>query len=203
MPKDMFFNISKIKREMFLNVAIDEFTSKSFEEVSVNAIVKKANISRGSFYTYFDDLEELFNYIFLSVKEKRFVYAKELINEADGDYFEFIRLLFSYDYDQYNKEGTYTLFRNYIHYIQVTKKVSLSDVLLNGSFLENIEHFSQYFNISKFNLSTDDFLDLIEVVVLIMINTFIKSESENLSKEDVILLFNKRLSYIEYGVKKK
>ena len=55
MPKDMFNHIPKEKQEMFLNVAIEEFTMKSFEQVSVNSIVKTAGISRGSFYTYFEN----------------------------------------------------------------------------------------------------------------------------------------------------
>ena len=79
MPKQMFLNIKEDKRQRFLDAAMSEFTSKSFEQVSVNSIIKKVGISRGSFYTYFDDLESLFNYLFQSVKEERFKYAKTQI----------------------------------------------------------------------------------------------------------------------------
>jgi AcrR family transcriptional regulator len=65
MPKKMFYKIPVEKQEMFINAAIDEFTSKSFENTSVNSIIKKANISRGSFYNYFEDIEQLFNFIFV------------------------------------------------------------------------------------------------------------------------------------------
>ncbi|MBU1019937.1 MAG: TetR/AcrR family transcriptional regulator, partial [Firmicutes bacterium] len=71
MPKQMFYNIPVEKQQMFIEAAMEEFTTKSFELVSVNSIIKKANISRGSFYTYFTDLDELFNYIFETVKTER------------------------------------------------------------------------------------------------------------------------------------
>lgn len=204
MPKKMFFNINEDKRKMFLNVAMDEFTSKSFEQVSVNTIVKNAGISRGSFYSYFDDLESLFNYIFKTVKEERFKYAKNLLIESDGDYFEFIRNLFIYDFDKYQSEKKYSLFRNYIHYVQTVKKGSIKDYILNEVFKElesqnvNVDY---YLVSNSFGLSKEELLDLFEVIVLIMINTLIKAENEDLSKDEVIGLFIKRLSYIENGVK--
>jgi AcrR family transcriptional regulator len=42
MPKQMFLNIKEDKRQRFLDAAMSEFTSKSFEQVSVNSIIKKS-----------------------------------------------------------------------------------------------------------------------------------------------------------------
>ena len=101
MPKEMFYKIPLEKQEMFINVAIDEFTSKSFEQASINSIIKKANISRGSFYNYFEDIEELIMFVFEKVKQERFQYASEIIKSCDKDYFIFIRKLFEYDFDSF------------------------------------------------------------------------------------------------------
>jgi len=206
MPKKMFYNISAEKRKMFLETAISEFTSKPFEQVSVNTIVKKAGISRGSFYTYFEDLESLFKYIFQEIKIDRLKYGKEIFVESKGDIFEFFRKLFLYDFDAYTSNGRYTLFRNYIHYVHTVKKGSIKDYILFEAF-KDLK--AQGINIDKiisgnaYNLSQDDIIDLFEVVVILMMNTMIKSENEKLDKSDVIELFNKRLSYIEYGVRKE
>jgi|LGOV01.1.fsa_nt_gb AcrR family transcriptional regulator len=203
MPKQMFFNINKEKRQFFLDAAITEFTEKPFGEVSVNTIIKKANISRGSFYTYFDNLESLFNYLMKSVKEERFSYARKLIIDAKGDYFKFIRDLFLYDFDAFSTKGRYSLFRNYIHYIQQTKRGTLKDTLIADGiiqFTENKQDLNGVFHYQKMNLTKDEFVDIIEIVLLLMVNTFLKSENESLNKEETIALFNKRISYIEYGV---
>lgn len=204
MPKQMFFNISEEKRKFFLNAAITEFTEKPFNEVSVNTIVKKAKISRGSFYTYFDNLEALFNYLMNSVKEERFIYARHLIQEAEGDYFKFIRSLFLYDFDAFSSTGRYSLFRNYIHYIQSTKKGSLKDTFIAEGLLELLENkknVNDVFHYEEMNLTIDEFIDIMEIILLLMVNTFLKSENEHLSKEETINLFYKRISYLENGVK--
>ncbi len=204
MPKQMFFNINAAKRKMFLDVALEEFTTKSFEQVSVNTIIKKANISRGSFYTYFEDLESLFNYLFEQVKLERIAYAKELLRKSDMDFFVFIKELFKYDYDSYSETGRYSLFRNYIHYIQTSKKTSLSNMIINGSVIEftnNQSEVTNVFGLDKLKLSIDEFIDVIEMIVIIMINTFLKAENEEWSKEEAIALFNKRIGIIEQGVK--
>lgn len=204
MPKKMFFNISEEKRTMFLNVAISEFTHKSFEQVSVNTIIKKANISRGSFYTYFEDLESLFNYILKDLIDERFKYAMQIIKDCDHDYFAFIKTLFEYDFDNYSKTGKYSLFRNYIHYIQSYKKGSIKDAVLSNFFAKPLQDKSvkEIFNIDALNITTEAFIDLIEIVLIIMMNTYIKAENEQLSKKDAIALFNQRISFIEFGVKK-
>ena len=194
----MFFNISKEKQETFINAALEEFTTNSF--------TKRAGIARGSFYNYFHDLESLFNYLIRFTKKERLSYAKVLIEKVNGDIFEFVRQLFLYDYDAFSKTNKYSLFRNYIHYIQNYKKGSLKDYLIMATFdQEDDSLFNVFsaFDLNGYNLTKEDLVDLIEVMILLMINTFLKSESENLTKEQVINLFNKRVSFFEYGIKKE
>lgn len=206
MPKKIFNNISKEKQEMFINAAMEEFTSKSFEQVSVNSIVKKASISRGSFYTYFENKDELFNFIFNQVKEERFNHAKELISESNADFFVFIKKLFEYDFDNFSTNNRYSLFRNYIHYIQVNKRGSIRDSIimpLNGVFSKKGESYSTIFNIDKYGMNENQFLDLVEMTMLIVVNTFIKFESESLSKEEILKLFNSRINILENGTRRR
>lgn len=203
MPKNMFFNISEEKRKMFLSVATEEFTSKSFEQVSVNSIIKKAKISRGSFYTYFNDLESLFNYLFQSIKEERIEYGKTLIKNTDGNFFTFIKDLFIYDFDAYKSDGKYTLFRNYIHYIQSVKKGSIKELIVMSVFkdISNGNSLDKIFDLKQYRINPDEFLDVIEIVILIMVNTFFKSENQNMTKEETVALFTQRINYLEKGIK--
>ncbi|BCR36209.1 TetR/AcrR family transcriptional regulator [Mariniplasma anaerobium] len=206
MPKDMFFNIPEEKRQMFVQVAVEEFSTKSFEEVSVNSIIKKANISRGSFYTYFDNLEELLHYIMQPVKDERIKHIKDFLDESNSNFFEFVRKLFLYDYDKYNQNGTHSLFKNYIHFIQVVKKGSLKDNLIKD-FLGTLSDpdFLKLKNVlaKPLELSEDEFFDLIEVSLILMVNTFIKSENEHLNKRETISIFNHRITQLEFGVRKR
>lgn len=60
MAKDTFYNLNEEKQDRIFKVLKDEFESKPFNEVTVKSIVEKLSIARGSFYQYFDDLEEAY-----------------------------------------------------------------------------------------------------------------------------------------------
>ena len=59
MIKRTFYNLPEQKRQRIIDAIVEEFSSSSTEKVSINRIVKAANISRGSFYQYFDDKVDL------------------------------------------------------------------------------------------------------------------------------------------------
>ncbi len=58
-PTQTFFHLPKEKQKTLLKAAINEFTQYSFENASINQIIKEASIPRGSFYMYFRDKEDL------------------------------------------------------------------------------------------------------------------------------------------------
>lgn len=64
MPQQTFFNLDSLKQEKILNVAMEEFAFNSFEKVTIDNIVKKAGISKGSFYQYFLNKEDVYQYLF-------------------------------------------------------------------------------------------------------------------------------------------
>lgn len=63
MPTSTFFNLPPPKRDRLLRAAVEEFSQKSFHDVSINQIIQSAEIPRGSFYQYFADKTDLFRYI--------------------------------------------------------------------------------------------------------------------------------------------
>ncbi len=58
MPTDTFFNINEDKRERIIEAGIAEFSRNSFGDASISNIIEMAEIPRGSFYQYFDDLKD-------------------------------------------------------------------------------------------------------------------------------------------------
>ncbi len=61
--KPAFENLPQEKRERILKIARQEFANNGFENTSIQQIARKANISVGSVYKYFDNKEMLFTYI--------------------------------------------------------------------------------------------------------------------------------------------
>lgn len=58
--KPTFMNIPEEKREKILAVAVNEFAHNGFENANINTIAKKAEVSVGSLYKYFDTKTDLF-----------------------------------------------------------------------------------------------------------------------------------------------
>ena len=63
MCSETFLRLPEEKRTRFLDAAWEEFTKVPFAEASINKIVLRARIPRGSFYQYFTDKKELFAYL--------------------------------------------------------------------------------------------------------------------------------------------
>ena len=71
MCKETFLRLPEEKRNRFLEAAWEEFTRVKFADVSINQIVRRAGVPRGSFYQYFADKEDLFTYL-VSMSRERF-----------------------------------------------------------------------------------------------------------------------------------
>jgi len=59
MPTAQFFKLEKDKQARILAAAVKEFSTVPYNDASINRIIKTADISRGSFYLYFADKEDL------------------------------------------------------------------------------------------------------------------------------------------------
>ncbi len=81
MPTSTFFNLPSPKRERLLRAAVSEFVQKPFNEVSINRIIRAAEIPRGSFYQYFEDKTDLFRHI-LSYFSRRLKCARMWWNRS-------------------------------------------------------------------------------------------------------------------------
>lgn len=58
-----FINLNQDKQKEIINAAIKEFVQSGFEKASTNEIVKRANISKGSLFNYFNSKKDLYVYL--------------------------------------------------------------------------------------------------------------------------------------------
>lgn len=60
MPRQRFFNLAPEARARLLGIATHHFAKHGFERASLNEILAEAGISKGAYYYYFDDKDDLF-----------------------------------------------------------------------------------------------------------------------------------------------
>ena len=95
MPKDTFFNLPEDKRALICQVAIDEFAAHSFDQASINRIITGSGIAKGSFYQYFENKKDLFQYLLqVAAAEKLNYLAPVIRNPEQHDFFILVRELY-------------------------------------------------------------------------------------------------------------
>lgn len=84
---DVFERIPVEKQQRILDAAVAEFAAKGFPRANINVIAKKAGISIGAMYKYFDSKEDLF----LTIIERAHGLLEGVLSEiekAPGDIFQ-------------------------------------------------------------------------------------------------------------------
>jgi len=92
MPKQTFLNLPEEKRNTVINAAIDEFAEYGLENASTNRIVANSGISKGSFYQYFEDKQDVFMYLLTVLEHEKVEYFKgKHPPSTNMDTFEYFR----------------------------------------------------------------------------------------------------------------
>jgi AcrR family transcriptional regulator len=96
MPSERFYRLPAEKKRVIREAAVKEFARVPFEKASINQIIQSADISRGSFYTYFEDKQDVIRWLFEdNARQISSVCDQELL-ESNGDYFQMLERMFDY-----------------------------------------------------------------------------------------------------------
>lgn len=85
MIKRTFYNLPDEKRKKIIDVTRKEFQKGNKKKITINTVIQKAGISRGSFYQYFDDKLDLVELITddMMTKIKDFIKDELILNGGD------------------------------------------------------------------------------------------------------------------------
>lgn len=81
-----FLNLPEAKQARIIEAALEEFADKGYPQASLNVIVARSGIAKGSLYQYFTDKTGIFLYIFdfaISLVRRLLVQVKESTQEED------------------------------------------------------------------------------------------------------------------------
>lgn len=117
MPSQTFFNLDKEKQEKLISAAKQAFINFDYDNVSINQIIATANIPRGSFYMYFKNKDELFEYIINLEKKHLYDAIKNSFTVNNGDMYNSFKYLYEKIVDYILEKNYQTIFKNvFIYY---------------------------------------------------------------------------------------
>lgn len=112
MPKETFYNLDQDKKSKITEVLISEFSEKPFTEVSVKTIVERLGIARGSFYQYFENLEDSYFYILDKKTHDMHMLFMTSLMKNDGDIITSLNDFGLNIADNIFKDDCYNLYKN-------------------------------------------------------------------------------------------
>lgn len=103
MAKGLFFDLSEEKKSRIIEAGLNEFAQYGFSESSTNRIVKKAEISKGSLFKYFDNKENFYFHILDYIIADMTQELKQDAVALSHDLFERIIQYSGLEFDWYSK----------------------------------------------------------------------------------------------------
>ena len=200
--KDLLGEANPIKRfPLLLEAALDEFSKNKFDDASLNDILKKATMSKGSFYHHFGDKFGL--YVCLAdtmISKKLAFFMPKLSNTDVTDFFAFMRQLLKATVEYMLQDERTQLFAN--KYLDEPE--SLRNRLLaffpfdyNMGFKPLIESSMKAGTISsRFSPRL-----VAQILELVMSNAHrLIGESEKSNAEAIIALVDQLLDILQHGI---
>lgn len=202
MPTKTYYNLSEDKKERIFNAGVLEFSYHDIVEASVNTIVRIANISKGSFYQYFEDKNDYYWFIVLEIIFGQVTTYETLLEKHEGDFLQTEEELFDALLSLFDD----TKYRNLLSNVYKTSYMELkSNISSKGSTI----YIDMYDTLMKFgfkgyNIKTkEDFLIAFEMVRNVSNHTIMTMITEQLSKQETKDLYQRQMDYLTNGLKKR
>lgn len=203
MIKQTFYNLPITKRERIYQAIKTEFDRVPLDKISINSIIKEANISRGSFYQYFDDKGDLYDIfadrVMDSIKE---CFTNTLV-KYKGDLFATTEEVMSLHFIKVSQPKAKSQMQKFVPGVSVNAK-SILDRICERS----ITYFNELIpNIDtrkfSFDNSPEDIRILFEMLMSISKNAIFDVLFMDIDTDEAIKIFNKKLKIVKNGCLKK
>ena len=135
MPTQRFLKLKEEKKQAILEAAVHEFSRVPYSSASINQIIKEADISRGSFYTYFEDKDDLMQYMLRGFRESCQAKVFRTLKESGGNPFAAAVQLLEAVMEQGEDGLGYRMYRNMLSDLSLVNQNHLFGI--SGFMLED------------------------------------------------------------------
>lgn len=204
MPSKTFFNLPNSKQEVLLNAARNEFTRALLSDASINRIIKDANISRGSFYMYFKDKEDIYVYL-LEQNRNIFIYeGRKIFTDNAGDLINSFTQLFDYLTQFCLAVENRSFFKNVLLNINFKTEYPIFAKHCPEEIEQNLNEFIKLIDKDKLNINEDeDVFDILYMIMILTIHNLVKIVKNPMLLEKNKKKYLNQLRMLKQGIYKK
>ena len=204
MPTERFYRLPDEKKRIICSAAVKEFARVPVDKVSINQIIKEAEISRGSFYTYFEDKWDLLGCIFEDSQNRLREFCRQALTESDGDIWQMLEKLLLKTIDYCSGKEQFAFIKSVMCHTGSEEILKGFSERINNTYghkNEEIEHWI-YENTDKRLMAARDYEEFHCFFQLAMFNIAmeIKSYFEEVPVERIKERFAIKLQILKYGI---
>ena len=202
MPTNTSFNLPAEKKHKILKAANKEFARVPLEQASIKNIVEDAEIARGSFYQYFENKQDLFEYIMTSKTgdmEKNLI---EMIEQENGNIINIFINIYDHLIEVGKIRRNNKLFRQIFENIKTSDNLMLTRKEEMNKKLEKILQDLYSKNKDILNIKNEEefklVIEILSAITRRRIVASLKYKNSAEARED----FLKEIEYIKRGILK-
>lgn len=204
MPTNTFFKLSKEKQNNIIEASLKEFKRVLLRDASINKIIKDANIPRGSFYNYFEDINDLYIYSIYNYRKKFINLFEQSLNNKQGDLIETTKTI--YDEIIYhctrddNKQLIKNIFLNFNYNISIKNRLECEQLNDKYEIIKILEQIDK----KKLNIKTEEeILYIIDMIIGFVMHGLIEIFLDNKKPEQIREKINIQLDILKRGIYKE
>jgi AcrR family transcriptional regulator len=204
MPKQTFVNLSDEKKTKIFSAAKTEFSRVSFSKASINQIIKDAQISRGSFYMYFEDKYDLIGYMLSSFQENIKLFLMSELKDSKGDLTTTVIDVHDYLFHLYEDKENQDFVKNMILFFQSSDIVDMSKWIDKQPIKQSFFRMIPLIDLSLFAYqSEEDLKAIIDIIFSVLKSVLVNSFVHNFSLDESKKHLESYLKVIQFGYLKR
>lgn len=204
MPTTTFLNLAEEKQNNIIEASLKEFKRVLLKDASINKIIKDANIPRGSFYNYFEDINDLYVYSIGKYKSDFIKILEQSLEEKKGDLIEttiiiYDKIIQNWTKDE-NKQLIKNIFLNLNYNILIKNKLECEQYNDRFKLIELLEKIDK----TKLNIKLEEeLLYIIDIIIGFIMHGFIEIFLDNKEPSEIRTKIEKQLEILKRGIYKE
>lgn len=203
MPTQRFLNLKEEKKKVILEAAVHEFSRVPYSSASINQIIKEADISRGSFYTYFEDKDDLMRYLLWGAGDRCQQWAFRIMEEEKGNVFAVPIRILSKLMDRDTEGLGYKMYQNMLSDLNLVNQHQLFGVrgflFRDDTFRDFIDKVYLNLDKSRFPMEKETLSYVVEMSMMLSIKAITLFYKRAASKEDILTVAGNEMHILEKG----
>ena len=204
MPTQRFLKLKEEKKQAILEAAVHEFSRVPYSSASINQIIKEADISRGSFYTYFEDKDDLMRYMLRGFRDNCQERIFRTLKEQGGNPFGTALKLLEAVVDEDHGGLGYKMYRNMLSDMSLMDQTHLFGIkgllFQDSTYMEFVDKVHDGIDRERYLIEGETLAYLGDMLMLIVIRTITMYYKNVAGKDQLLDVARREMQILENGI---